>query len=180
MVLAAAALGPPTLEARTTFDRTSGFRYEVLTTAGSSLVRDEALLPILHGEARAWSDGTAERSALTAINYEFTDGGEPGLVRMRPQRKDTLLVEGVLLVAPENGDLRRIEGRLAKSPSFWTKRVDVERTYERIGGVRVPTRVVSRAALRLFGAPTFEMTYEYEEINGRRVAGPDVTAVLSP
>jgi hypothetical protein len=160
------------LEARTSLDETRGFLYEALHTTGSSLVRDRALLPILQGEARAWADGTAARSALTPANYEFSADGEPDLVRIRPRRKDTLLLEGVLLVAPGTGDLRRIEGRLAKSPSFWTRRVDVERTYERIGGVRVPTRVMSRAALRWFGASTFEMTYEYEEINGQPVAAP--------
>jgi hypothetical protein len=34
---------------------------------------------------------------------------------------------------------------------------------------RVPTRVTSRASLRLFGVSTLEMTYEYEEINGEPV-----------
>lgn len=159
------------VEARTSFDPIAGFKYEVVTQEGSSLVRDRALLPILEAEARVWADGTAHRSALTESNYEFGEGGEPGWLRIRPRRDDRLLVDGAILVEPVSGDLLRIEGRLAKNPSFWTRRVDVVREYQRIQGVRVPTRVVSRASLRLFGVSEFEMTYEYEEINGEPVAG---------
>jgi hypothetical protein len=84
----------------------------------------------------------------------------------------TRWVVGAILVEPDSADLLRIEGRLAKSPSFWTRRVEIYRAYQRIGGVRVPTRVTSRASLRLFGASTLEMTYEYEEINGQPAALP--------
>jgi len=164
------------LHARTTFDRVSGFRYDILSDEGSPLVRDRALLPILEAEARAWSDGTAQRSALTAANSEFTEAAEPNWLRIRPRRSDRLLVDGAILVEPASGDLVRIEGRLAKNPSFWTRRVDINREYQRIRGVRVPTRVVSRASLRLFGVSTLEMTYEYEEINGEPV-GPAVSCI---
>jgi hypothetical protein len=157
------------LTVRTLLDQASGFRYEVLAQDGSTLVRDRALLPILKTEARAMSDGTAARSALTPTNYDFTPGHEEQWVLIRPLRRDSLLVQGTILVDPADGDLRRIEGRLAKSPSFWTSRVEVVREYQRVGGVRVPIRVASLAWIRVVGVSMFEMTYEYEEINGKPV-----------
>jgi len=163
------------LTARTVFDRVSGFRYEVLTQEGSTLVRDRALLPILKGEARALGDGTAARSALTPTNYDFVPGHEARWLFMHPRRRDPLLVQGALLVDPADGDLLRIEGRLAKSPSFWTSRVEVVREYQRIGAVRVPSRVASLAWVKLVGVSMFEMTYEYEEINGEPVSCPLTT-----
>lgn len=160
------------LHVRTTLDQVSGFRYEILAQEGSGIVRDRALIPILKAEARALADGTTARSALTTANYEFFPGQGEGWVQIRPRRRDTLLVDGAILTDPADGDLLRIQGRLAKNPSFWTSRVEVTREYQRIGAVRVPVRVASRAWIKLVGASTFEMTYEYEEINGEPVTPP--------
>lgn len=163
------------LHVRTTLDQVSGFRYEILAQEGSGFVRDRALIPILKAETRALADGTAARSALTTANYEFFPGQEAGSVQIRPRRRDTLLVEGAILTDPDDGDLLRIQGRLAKNPSFWTSRVEITREYQRIGAVRVPVRVASRAWIKLVGVSTFEMTYEYEEINGAAVSVPPAT-----
>jgi hypothetical protein len=73
----------------------------------------------------------------------------------------------------------RVEGRLAKNPSFWTKRVDVVRRYERLSGVRVPTRLDSVAQIRFAGTSTFSMTFEYEMVNGLAV-GPTNAVALRP
>ena len=66
-------------------------------------------------------------------------------VGVKPKRKDVLLVEGAIFVQPGDGELSRIEGKLSKTPSFWTRRVDVVRRYERMAGVRVPVAIESVA-----------------------------------
>ncbi|MBI2834734.1 MAG: hypothetical protein HYX76_09955 [Acidobacteria bacterium] len=162
------------LEAVTSLDPQGGFHYEILNGSGSGLVRKRVLEPILRGEARALAEGAATRAALTPANYEFVQV-EPSVgplaqLTIRPKRKDTLLVDGSVFVTPDEADLIRIEGKLAKNPSFWTTRVQVSREYSRIAGVRVPVRVESRAWVRIVGVSTFVMTYEYTEINGRKVA----------
>ena len=73
---------------------------------------------------------------------------------------------------PSDGELARIEGRLSKTPSFWTRRVDVVRRYERKAGVRVPVGIESVAHVLVAGRSTFKMTYEYETINGQHVGSP--------
>ena len=74
----------------------------------------------------------------------------------------------------------RIEGRLSKTPSFWTRRVDVVRTYDRIVGVRVPVAIESVAQVVIAGRSTFKMTCEYETINGQRVGTPQARTTSSP
>ncbi|MNC87494.1 hypothetical protein D3C83_32230 [compost metagenome] len=64
----------------------------------------------------------------------------------------------------------RIEGRLAKNPSFWMKRVDVVRSYARINGVLVPTVLESAAQMRFFGRSSLRMTYHYSEVDRAPVA----------
>jgi hypothetical protein len=161
------------LEAVTTLDPRNGFSYEVLTASGSPYVRTHVLEPILRGEAKAFAEGGGTRAALTLANYDFVpmdiDVEPYARVLIRPRRKETLLVDGSILVTASDADLVRIEGRLAKNPSFWTSRVEIAREYARVGGVRVPVRVESQAWVKIAGPSTFVMTYEYDEINGRSV-----------
>jgi hypothetical protein len=100
-------------------------------------------------------------------------------VGVTPKRKDVLLVEGSIFVQPSDGELTRIEGRLSKTPSFWTRRVDVVRRYERKAGVRVPVSIESVASVLIAGRSTFKMTYEYQTINGQVVGNPQVRSTKS-
>jgi hypothetical protein len=123
-----------------------------------------------------WADGDPERASLSFENYTFADRGitPEGLacLSVKSRRKDLLLVDGSIFVNPEDGELVRIEGRLSKSPSFWTRKVDVIRHYRRINGVRVPMAIESVAQVLIAGRSTFKMTYEYETINGLRIGDP--------
>lgn len=159
---------------RTTLDPGRGFEYAVLAASGSGLIQRKVFLPALEAERQARTPGEAARGALTPANYEFTPGDmtDEGLLRIdiRPRRADTLLVRGSILVTPDSADLVRIEGLLVKRPSFWTRRVEVVRKYVRVGGVRVPVAMHSTADVLIAGRSTFEMTYEYDSINGQPVA----------
>ena len=117
--------------------------------------------------------GEDTRSSLARTNYDFQTNGidKDGLARvlLMPRRKERALVAGVMLLRPDQGQLVRVEGRLAKNPSFWVRNVDIVRTYRRIGGVVVPVAMNSTAHIRFFGPATFRMTYSYAEINGQPV-----------
>jgi hypothetical protein len=160
------------MDVRTEADAT-GFRYTVLGEGGSGLIRNKALRSTLDHEKELWNGGDSDRAWFTVDNYTFADGGldEGGLasVRVTPRRKDLLLVNGSIFLRPESGDLVRVEGALGKSPSFWTRRIDVVRHYERIGGVHVPVAVESKAQIRIAGSSTFKMTYKYLALNGQAV-----------
>ena len=105
------------------------------------------LRAVLDGEREIIALGETARSALARENYTFQPKGigADGLanIQLTPRRKERVLVSGTLLLRPRGGDLVRLEGRLAKSPSIWVKNVDVVRTYERINGVVVPVRLSS-------------------------------------
>ena len=166
----------------------SGFTFEVVDWGGSEYIRDHVLVPTLDAERKLWLSTSLSRSALTPANYVFEDRGteRDGLasIGLKPRRKDFLLVDGSIFLRPEDGDLVRLEGRLSKSPSFWTRRVDVVRWFRRIAGVRMPVAVDSTASLLVAGRSTFRMTYEYESINHNRVGHPQpgsaVSSGLSP
>jgi hypothetical protein len=151
----------------------SGFRYHITAEGGSDYIRKKVLKAVLDGERALVAAGEDTRSSLARTNYNFQSNGidNEGLARvlLAPRRKERALVVGSMLLRPDQGELVRVEGRLAKNPSFWVRNVDIIRTYERIGGVVVPVAMDSTAHIRFFGAATLRMTYSYAEINGRPV-----------
>jgi hypothetical protein len=160
------------LEAVTDFSPESGFRYEILAEGGSEAIRSKVLRAVLEGEKQLVARGIA-KSAIAETNYDFRLDGvdSDGLVKvlLSPRRKETALINGAMFLSPTDGDLVRVEGRLARSPSFWVQRVDIVRTYQRIEGALVPVAVESVAHVRFFGTSTLRMTYDYSEIDGRAV-----------
>ena len=154
----------------------SGFRYRIVSEVGSESIRSKVFRASLEAEREMWAPGTPDKAALTQLNYAFEDRGvQPdGLVSLavKPKRKDMRLVDGSIYLSPDDGELVRMEGQLAKAPSFWTRRVEIVRWYQRIAGFRMPTALESVANVRIAGVSTFRMTYEYESINGRKVGTP--------
>jgi hypothetical protein len=158
----------------------SGFTYEVVAEEGSDYIREHVFREALETERRMWKAGEPDRAGVTPANYEFAEGAEQadGLtaLSLKARRHDILLVDGAMFLNPDDGELVRIEGRLSKAPSFWTKHVEIVRRYRRIVGVRMPVALESVAELRMAGDATFRMTYDYESINGQRVGAPEVRA----
>jgi hypothetical protein len=171
------------LEAWTEVDA-AGFRYDIVSEGGSAYIANRVLRAALEREKTLWNRSHSARSNLTAANYDFVRAGldASGLMKVtvKPKREDELLINGVIILAPDTGDLLRVEGHLAKSPSFWISRIEVVCTYDRIDGVRVPIHTESVAQVKMAGTSNFAMSYEYEQINGRRVGAPSAVARHTP
>jgi hypothetical protein len=153
-----------------------GFRYEVAAKGGSNYIHTKVFIASLDTERRMWSPDSGGRGAISPANYHFEDVGvDPsGLVWVGviPKRKDVLLVQGSIFLRPQDGDLVRIQGLLSKTPSFWTRRVEITRDYERIAGVRLPVTMETTASIRFAGKSTFTTTFEYESVNGEPIGAP--------
>jgi len=164
----------------TEFDEAHGLRYDVIAEGGNGTIRKKVLLAALEGEQKMWQAREPQKASITSENYHFEDGpAAEGLatIGIRPKRKDVLLVEGSIFVIPtgaDGGELKRVEGKLSKTPSIWTRRVDIVRRYERLAGVRVPVSIESTASVLIAGKSTFKMTYEYETVNGQKVGSPQL------
>lgn len=150
-----------------------GFRYWIVSEDGSEYIRSRVFRQTLETERAMWASGAPARAALTPDNYAFEDRGiQPDgstSLLLKPRRKDVLLVDGAIFLSPDSGDLVRMEGKLSKTPSFWTRHVQITRWYKRFAGIRMPVALESKANVRIAGLSTFRMTYEYESVNGTRV-----------
>jgi hypothetical protein len=163
------------LEAITEYSPEAGFRYEITAEGGSGFIRGKVLRAVLEAERDAIARGETARWSLARENYTFAPNGvdAEGLVNvlLTPRRKDRVLVAGTMFLEPTNGDLVRLQGRLAKTPSLWVKDVDIVRSYQHVGDTVVPVHLESTAQLRLLGAATLRMTYHYLEVDGQPI-GP--------
>ncbi len=164
------------MDALTEYTHAGGFRFEIVSERGNGYVRSHVLRAALVGEQKMWAAREPQKASLTLDNYEFWENGivANGLAALgvKPRRKDVLLIDGAVFVQPEDGELARVEGKLSKTPSFWTRQVEIVRRYERIAGFRVPVSIESVAHVLIAGRSTFKMTYQYESINGMPVGSP--------
>jgi hypothetical protein len=159
-----------TLVAMTTLDASGQFTYQVISEEGSGIIRSKVLRAALEAEQKAKSRDQAARAAVTPANYTFEPGVAAGdgveRVRIKPRRNEAMMIDGSIMLDADDGDLMKIEGTLVKRPSFWTRKVQIQRDYARIAGARVPVSMSSVADVLFVGRSTFDMRYEYESING--------------
>ena len=159
-----------------------GMTYKVIDEGGYEYVRNKILRKLLNSEQELVANGKPLRAPLLPRNYTIEDGGttDAGLTRLLlfPVRKSDGLVRGTALLEPDSGAIIRMEGRLAKSPSFWVRDVDVLWRFARIGDEMVPMELSSSARVRFYGRQPFKMTYRYESIDGRRIDGATLQASL--
>jgi hypothetical protein len=153
-----------------------GFRYDIAAEGGSEYIRGRVFRGTLETEQRSWASNAHERAAVTSVNYRFNERSieADGSVRVMvtPRRKDSLLVDGWIVLQPETADLVRIEGQLSKSPSFWARGVHIVRHYERMAGVRVPVALETTSRVLIAGRSTLTIRWQYESVNGERVGTP--------
>jgi hypothetical protein len=159
------------MEVETVMNPSSGLTWRVLEEGGSERTRNKVLRQVLQAEAASQRNGS-DATALTPENYSFQplapQCADQLNIRLIPRRDDDKLIDGVLTVSPDGYPLQ-LEGKLAKSPSFWVRTVTIVRRYGRIAGVALPISLESTAEVRLVGQSSFTMRYDYREVNGERI-----------
>jgi hypothetical protein len=161
------------MDVHTRFSTSTGLQNEVAGEGGSGSIRSRVLKALLEEERRMLADGRATKAAVSRANYRFTQSGaeRDGLIRiaLEPLRKERTLLDGSMYLNPDDATLARIEGRLAKNPSWWISRVHVVRQYRKLNSAVLPVSMESVAQLRMRGSATLRMSYRYTKVNGKPV-----------
>lgn len=155
------------MDVDTAVSPSGNFTWNVLEEGGSARTREKVFRAVLAAESDAWRAGTRDDAALSLANYDFVPISQTKL-QLKPKRRDSKLLDGVLTVNSD-GHPVMLEGRLAKSPSFWVRSVTIVRRYTRVGGVSLPVVIESLADVKMFGKSSFSMRYNYTTVNGRDV-----------
>ena len=157
-----------------TYDRPKPKEFQILEEQGSRAVASMVFRPLMQHEAKA-SAGEAKRdSSIIPANYDVRRTGEEELegrkcyvLTATPRRRDSDLFEGTIWIDAEDMAIAQIEGRPAKSPSFWVKNVHFVRRYQKVGDFWLPREDISVSEVRIFGKHTLTIHYENYKIEAQ-------------
>ncbi len=145
--------------AEVNFSPPSTKNYRIQTSTGTNRGQ-QVVRKVLDHEVES-STGTQSRSALTRDNYDFTYLGETVLdarqcylLGLKPKRKEKELISGQAWVDKNSFFVRHIEGEVAKTPSWWLKKVRVKLSFADFDGSWLQTSMEAVADVRMLGAHT--------------------------
>ncbi len=131
-----------------------------ITSASGSSRGESTVRKILEHDAQVTASGESPGS-IDRDNYDFTYLGEQALdgapcfvLGLQPKRNEKSLVSGKAWVDQKTFLVRRVQGRLAKSPSWWLKSVEVTLDFGDAAGMWLPTASRAVADVRIFGPHT--------------------------
>jgi hypothetical protein len=112
---------------------------------------------LLEDESKAAATGRAP-GAVSRDNYDFAYAGEQTVdghacyvLKLHPKRREQNLIDGQAWVDKDTYLVRRVQGEMAKMPSWWLKSVDVTLTFGGAGGMWLQTGTKAVADVRVFG-----------------------------
>jgi len=101
---------------------------------------------------------TPEVSEITPRNYSFEllgkqrlPQGDCHVLKITPHEKDKDLLDGRVWVDVATYQIRRVEGRVSKSPSFWVRQLDLVINFGEVNGIWLKTSSDAVAHIRWAG-----------------------------
>lgn len=141
-------------------------RFETVSASGWGAARKHLFPKLLESESEASMPGARDRSRITPQNYSFTLLGQENvnqrpayLIAISPKTQNKYLVEGKIWVDLEDYAIVRIEGKPAKTPSFWIKSVQFVHTYRKSGQFWWPESDRSVSDVRIVGSNILTIEY---------------------
>jgi hypothetical protein len=144
--------------------------FTIVSESGSGTLRSRVFKKLLEAEQESMREENQQRSAITPRNYTFQftdyqkiDGNEFYVLEVRPLTENKFLFRGRIWVDAKDFAIARVEGEPAVSPSWWTVKTDLKRSYRKIGSFWLPESNVSETKVRIFGSAVLTIKYgEYQ------------------
>ena len=173
-------------------------QFKVISQRGSLIVRRLVFGGLLDSETDASKGQSHRDSSITPANYllgivgeEEVDGYHCLVAKATPLRKDKYLFDGNVWVDATDFAIVKIVGKPAKNPSFWIKKVEFVRRYQKIGNLWVPLQDLSVSQVRIVGKGTLTIDhhdYQILAIDGTKLPAsgrglkpvPPVAGIVRP
>jgi hypothetical protein len=141
-------------------------QFTIQSATGSRLIINKVSRKLLEAEQQVLGAEATKRTALNTDNYSFAGAGHDDdlsslayVLRVNPLTKSKFLYHGRIWVNSNDFAVVRVEAEPAKNPSFWTRDVEIEQSYMKVGDFWLPARIHSITAVRLGGHA--ELTIQY-------------------
>lgn len=132
--------------------------FKSVKFTGDKFVKNNVITRLLQSEVDHVQKGDPAASAISETNYKISykgtediDGLQVHVYQLKPRRKDPNLFKGKIYVDVRTGSLRRAEGTVSKSPSFFIRKIEFVQDFADIDGVTVPVEMRSTTKARIIG-----------------------------
>jgi hypothetical protein len=154
--------------------------YTPIRFTGDSFVKSSVIARVLQSEVDYVAKGDRFQEALTSANYKFSykgvqelNGHSVHVYQVKPRQKRVGLFKGRVLLDAHTGALVRSEGSIAKSPSFFVRKIEFVQDYTDIDHFTVPAHLHTTAQARLIGKTVVDVYHRDYQLQ-------PVTASASP
>ena len=148
--------------------------FIVTSEEGSGLIRRLALTPLIASEIKAASGKDRHDSAISPANYTLELMGEEDVgayhcyvLHAAPKRPDKYLFAGKVWIDAQDYAVVRIEGHPAANLSFWIKRADFVREYQKVDGFWLPQKDTTIVQVRLYGKKVLTIDHRDYAVKGK-------------
>jgi hypothetical protein len=158
---------PAEVVVQTTFKRSTGKTFEVLSRNGPSILKNRVMDRILEEEAKISRGTTRLQSLITSDNYDMRLIGEEKIgdtpclaLELMPKRKSPHLLRGKLWVDSRSKAVLRIDGQPPVGVSFFEGRPEVVRDYALSNGIALAQRSRATSSGLIQGKTEITIVYD--------------------
>jgi hypothetical protein len=142
--------------------------FKSVRFVGDGFVKSNVIIRLLQSEVDHVQKDDPAATALSDDNYKFSYKGTTQLqnrlvhvFQLKPKTSHPGLFKGKIYLDAHTGSMVRAEGRLAKSPSLFIKRIEFVQDYKEVGAFTFPVHIHSEARTRLVGRAVVDI-YHYD------------------
>lgn len=143
--------------------------FQAVKFQGDKFVKSNVIARMLQSEVDHVERQESAQTAITSANYKFSytgtedvDGRPTHVYNVKPRQKRPGLFRGKIYVDAATGSLRRAQGTLVKSPSFFIKKIDFYQDYADFNDFTLPVHMHSEAKARIIGRAVVDIvTQDY-------------------
>lgn len=157
-------------------------RYASIKFEGDGFIKSNVIVKVLQSEVDQVEKGDREATALNDRNYQFSykgveklNGRSVHVYKVKPRKKKSGLFKGKLYLDAQTGRMRRIEGSVVKTPSFFLRRIDFVQDFAEVDGFTVPTELHSTARAHIIGRAMVSIVHRGYRLTSAGQSGSSAT-----
>lgn len=142
--------------------------FKSVRFVGDGFVKSNVIIRLLQSEVDHVQKDDPAATALSEDNYKFSYKGTTQLqnrlvhvFQLKPRKNHLGLFKGKIYLDAHTGSMVRAEGRVAKTPSLFIKKIEFVQDYRDVGGFTFPVHIHSEARARLVGRVVVDI-YHYD------------------
>jgi hypothetical protein len=173
-------------ELQTQYSAPHTLTFKPLRFTGDSFVKSNVIVRVLQSEVDHVQKDDPSLNAITPANYKFSykgtsriAGREVHIYQLKPRHKRLGLFKGRIYLDTYTGSLVRAEGRLAKSPSLFIKKIEFVQDYADLGDFTFPVHMHSEAEARIVGRTVVDI-YQSDYQPTARIERASIAAAPMP